>query len=41
MIDSKSKNYPLQGTVLYALNRKTAPDYDDYVNKYIKKDIKD
>lgn len=39
MIDSKSIDYSLQGTVLYAMNRKTKPDYDDYMNRYIKSDI--
>lgn len=35
MIDSKSFKHSLQGTVLYAMNKETQPDYDEYVNKYL------
>lgn len=41
LIASDSSDTPLQGEMLYALNRETVPDYDTYRNKYIKKDIKD
>ena len=41
MVESNSSNYALKGKVVYAMNKKTAPDYDEYMNKYIKKDIKD
>lgn len=36
LIDSKSFKYSLQGTVLYAMNKETQPDYDEYVSKYVK-----